>query len=107
MDAVRKVDGEVVALKRILKSNHPHEVEIGLYLSSPPLSEDSRNHCCPILATLHPPDDKNLVILVMPFLRKHDNPIYTTVGEAVEFFRQVFEVSSMRYVRTLSSLDTC
>lgn len=65
---MRKSDGELVALKKTRKSIHPHEVEIGRYLSSPPLSEDSRNYCCPVYASLHPPEHHGLVIMVMPFL---------------------------------------
>lgn len=68
IDAVRKSDGELVALKKIRKSIHPHEVEIGRYLSSPPLSEDFRNHCCPVYATLYPPENQDLVMQGMQFM---------------------------------------
>lgn len=87
-------------------SDHPYEADIGVYLSSPPLSEDPRNHCCPIYAVLHPPEDDNVAILVMPFLREHNNPPYTTVGEVIEFFRQVLEVRHLYQFLRLRSYQS-
>ena len=92
MDATRKSDGMMVMLKRTSKSINPYEVEIGLHLSSPPLSSDPRNHTCPIYAVLQDPMDDQTQIIVMPMLREYRDPDFLTVGEAVEFFRQVFEV---------------
>ena len=84
----------MVLLKRISVTVHPNEVAIGQYLTSPLLSGDPRNHCCPILDVLEDPFDADIRIIVMPLLRKFDNPKFQTVGEVVEFFRQAFEVSS-------------
>ncbi|KAF7357872.1 Protein kinase domain-containing protein [Mycena venus] len=91
IDAVRVSDNTNVVLKRINKDqdHHPHEVEIGNFLTA--LGPTSANHCVPTLDTLHPPDDENISIIVMPLLRKYDSPRFDTVGEAVEFFRQIFE----------------
>lgn len=38
------------------------------------------------------PQDPDIQIIVMPFLRPYNDPKFGTVGEAVEFFRQAFEV---------------
>ena len=38
------------------------------------------------------PGDQNNVLFLMPLLRRFDDPPFETVGEAVEFFRQIFEV---------------
>ena len=92
MDAVRVNDDTIVMIKRISKSQHPLESEIGLHLSSPELSSDPRNHCGRILDVLADPYDKDIQLIVMPLLRAHYDPKLETVGEAVELFRQMFEV---------------
>jgi len=45
----------------------------------------------PIYEVLEVPGDSDAKVLVMPLLRAFDDPRLETVGEAVEFFRQVFE----------------
>ena len=92
LDAVRKSDGEMVMLKQISRSVHPNEIPIGQYLSSPPLASDPRNHCCPVLDVLQDPTNADSQILVMPLLKEFNNPPQLTIGEAVDFFRQAFEV---------------
>jgi len=81
-----------VGLKRVSKSRHPYEVDIGEYFSSDSIAKDPRNHCIPILQTLSVPDDPDLIIIVMPLLREYDNPRFDTYGEAIECIRQLFEV---------------
>lgn len=84
--------GLLVMLKRIDRNIHPHEVEVGLYFSSEPLASHPRNHCVPIYEVLDIPNMENEVLLVMPLLREYGDPRIKSIGEAVEFFRQVFEV---------------
>ncbi|KAG9220673.1 hypothetical protein CCMSSC00406_0003772 [Pleurotus cornucopiae] len=91
IDAQRRSDGELLMLKRTKKSLFPHETEIGLFFSTEPISGDPRNHCIPIYDILQVPDDDEIQIVVMPMLRVHDDPRFDTTGEAVEFFRQMFE----------------
>jgi hypothetical protein len=86
-------DGALVMLKMIKVDMHPFEAEIGCYFSTSDLSKDPLNHCVPIYDVLRPETRPEEALLVMPYLRKHDDPPMETVGEAVEFFRQVFEVS--------------
>lgn len=100
MDATRISDNTVVSLKRIKRDIHPHEVEIALYFSTEPLASHPRNHCVPIYEVLDVPDDENEVIIVMPFLREYNDPRFKSVGEAVEFFRQIFEVRESGYIQT-------
>ncbi|KAL6303554.1 kinase-like domain-containing protein [Sparassis latifolia] len=90
IDATRTSDGTVVALKKVSKSTHPHEAEIGQFFSSEPLRSDPQNRCIAIHAVLQDPMDQDLIVLVMPFLRVYNDPRFDTVGEAVEFFRQIF-----------------
>ncbi|KAF8162480.1 hypothetical protein K438DRAFT_298879 [Mycena galopus ATCC 62051] len=90
MDAER-YDGEQVMLKWVSKKTHPHEVELGCLFSTPALAENSRNHCIPILDVLQDPEDKDKQIIVMPRLIRFDQPIFDTVGEVIDCFRQIFE----------------
>ncbi|RDB25212.1 hypothetical protein Hypma_007477 [Hypsizygus marmoreus] len=90
MDATRD-DGTFVALKRVKTSKHPTEVAIGQLFSSEPLASHPQNHCIPILDVLQVPDDDDMVIIVMPFLYSWDAIPFATVGEVVEFVRQLFE----------------
>ncbi|KAF4590879.1 hypothetical protein EYR40_009476 [Pleurotus pulmonarius] len=91
LDAQRSSDGERLMLKRVKKSLHPYEAEIGQFFSSIDLATDSRNHCGPIYDVLQVPDDDNVIILVMPLLREYGSPAFDTIGEVVEFFHQIFE----------------
>ncbi|RPD53218.1 hypothetical protein L227DRAFT_405511 [Lentinus tigrinus ALCF2SS1-6] len=91
LDAVRSKDGQIVVIKHDSKSVHPYESDIGLFFSSPPLANDPRNHCCPVLEDMDDPYDPDRRLMVMPLLRTYNDPKFATVGEAVEFFRQIFE----------------
>ncbi len=92
IDATRVRDGQMVVIKRIDKSVHPHEVDIARLLSPSPLKHDPRNHCCPVLDVLQDPHRDEIQLMVMPILRQYNEPRFETVGEAVEFFRQALEV---------------
>lgn len=92
MDATRVSDNAMVLMKRVKKSVHPHEVDIGRYLCSESVASDPRNHCCPFYDVFEDPHDEDVLIIVMPHLRRYNDPDFQTVGEAVEFFRQVIEV---------------
>ncbi|KAJ7502449.1 kinase-like domain-containing protein [Mycena galericulata] len=91
IDAVRIRDDMDVCLKRIDVDLHPMEQELGTFLSSRSVANHPRNHCVPLLETLQVPDDEKKIILVMPLLRKFTEPRFDTIGEAVDFFGQVFE----------------
>jgi hypothetical protein len=93
MDATRISDGTTVALKMIFKSEHPYEVEISKFLSSEPLASEPGNHCTPLYKILEVPDNEDMLLLVMLFLHLYGDPRFETISEAIEFFRQVFEVS--------------
>ncbi|KAJ7092004.1 hypothetical protein B0H15DRAFT_835013 [Mycena belliarum] len=91
IDAVRIADGVNVYLKSIKDEQHPFEIEITNFLCSEPLRSDPKNHCLPLLGILNPPALPGTRILVFKLLRKFDQPHFDTIGEAVEFFRQIFE----------------
>lgn len=79
-------------LKRISKSVHPFEVEITQFFSTEPIASHPHNHCVPLYDALEVPDEPDTVVLVTPFLRALNNPRMQTIGEVVEFFRQIFQV---------------
>jgi len=91
MDATRMSDDTIIAMKTVSTKTHPHEVEITQMFSVEPLASDARNHCVPVYEVLEVPDERDTVLIVMPLLRSYNDPPLQTVGEAVEYFRQVFE----------------
>jgi len=82
-------------LKIIKPWRHPYEVEIGQYLSSELLRADPANHCVPIYEVIPIPEEEQRVIIVMPLLRDYASPPFSTFGEVVECFRQLFEVCTL------------
>ncbi|CAK5274856.1 unnamed protein product [Mycena citricolor] len=91
MDADRIYDGQQVMLKCISKRKFPHEVEIGQLFSTDAMAKNPRNRCIPILDTLDDPYDGDKQIIVMPRLIRFDEPLFDTVGEVVDCFRQLAE----------------
>lgn len=93
---MRDTDRLQVVLKQVSRADHPFEEGIHRFLSAPgsEMSQDPTNHCIPLLDVLHPPNDSDLQILVMQLLRKCDSPPFDTFGEVVDFFNQIFEVST-------------
>ncbi|VDC07537.1 unnamed protein product [Peniophora sp. CBMAI 1063] len=88
MDAIRVSDDAPVVMKIIDKHAHPEELNIAR--SFTPLRDD-RNHCVPVWDFFDAPDDSARTIIVMPLLRKFDDPPFETVGEVVECVRQLLE----------------
>ena len=107
MDAVRISDGEMLMLKSISRTKFPYEVEIATMFSSEPLKSDPKNHCIPIFEVLDVPNNEDKQILVMPLLRAYDSPRFQSVGEAMEFIRQMFEVRLSRIVCITHELIRC
>ncbi|KAG6847562.1 hypothetical protein H0H93_007367 [Arthromyces matolae] len=92
IDATR-TDGSVVIIKDIkLDSGFvPQDIPVGRYFSSSDLAANPRNHCVPILDVLDPSPGSDRAFLVMPWLFSITNPSFETVGEVIDFFRQIFE----------------
>ena len=62
----------------------------------------TRNHCVPLLDVLHPPlkdGGRVLRVLVMPYLRPFDSPIFDIFSEAIDCIRQLFEVTLNPFFR--------
>ncbi|KAL1945822.1 hypothetical protein VTO73DRAFT_1824 [Trametes versicolor] len=91
MDATRVSDKTVVAIKRLKKSRNPDEVEIVRSFSQLQSSDTARNHTVPIFDALDSPHDKDTTLLVMSYLVEYDKIPFATIGEVIEFFRQLLE----------------
>ncbi len=94
IDATRISDGMLVCLKKARIAEDSKEIEIGRFFASEVLAKDARNHCVPIYSALQVPHDAGITIIVMSFLRSYDEQSLQTIGEAVDFFDQLFEVVS-------------
>ena len=91
LDAKRLVDDMPVFLKVVLNSSP--ELEIGAYMSSPGLRNDSRNHCVPYLDVFPDPLSSAHSIIVLPLLHAIDQPLPESIRECVDFIEQTLEVS--------------
>jgi hypothetical protein len=91
MDGRSTKDGSCVVIKRVFKNQN--EVDMTSYLCSPGLRSDPRNHCIPLLASIKVPGSPNEVLLVMPLFQDHQIPPVETVGDFIDFTRQLLEVS--------------
>ncbi|KAG2034789.1 hypothetical protein BDR03DRAFT_580018 [Suillus americanus] len=74
-------------------------------LTSEPLRLDPANHCVTVLDILHVPDEER-DIMVMPLLRCYSDPWFKTFGEAVEYFRQLFDVLDLALKYLATDLST-
>lgn len=93
MDAVRVSDGRVVSIKKVSRTDHPDEEEILQSLTQEELLKDPTNHTVPLYEILQSPLDPDCFFIVMPYLTRIYTVKFATVGEAMECFRQLFEVS--------------
>lgn len=53
---------------------------------------NSRNHCIRVLEVLPVPGNDDEKILVMPWLRDVMDPRFRTIGEAIQFLKEMIEV---------------
>ncbi|KAF9481587.1 hypothetical protein BDN70DRAFT_803046, partial [Pholiota conissans] len=90
MDATCIKDNKPKMLKILRRAANSDEKRIAFYLCSPELMREPGNHCVPIDEVLAIPEDADYEILVMPFLVPFDFPRFDTLGEIVDFFKEVF-----------------
>lgn len=90
IDATRTNDGVKVVLKRIPAFGH--EIGIVQHLSSAEMLSDSRNRTVPIIDVISLPDNPDMVLLIMPYLRVFNTPPFHCRGEFVECLRQFLQV---------------
>ncbi|KAJ7268141.1 kinase-like domain-containing protein [Mycena haematopus] len=105
MDATVIADGSFVVMKRIELRTHSGELDIAVWFSTEPQRSDPANHCVPILRVLSDPKEPEWAIIVMPLLREYDKPRFDTVGEVVEFFKQIFEGVQFMHKHNIAHRD--
>ncbi|KAJ3999202.1 kinase-like domain-containing protein [Lentinula boryana] len=88
MDALRTSDSLVVAMKRIEIS--AGEDQTATIFSDDSHNSDPRNHCVRIIEVLSVPEGDEK-ILVMEWMREVMDPRFRTVGEAVQFLKEMVE----------------
>ncbi|KAJ3782090.1 kinase-like domain-containing protein [Lentinula aff. detonsa] len=88
MDALRISDSLVVAMKRVEISTG--EDQIATLFSDDAHNSDPRNHSVRIIEVLPVPEG-NEKILVMAWMREVMDPRFRTVGEAVQFLKEMIE----------------
>ena len=98
MDAKRRSDGELVAIKWCHRRSH--ELEIAQYLTT---LDDDKKHCVPLLDAFVDPLDPSVTLMVMPFLRPFNSPEFGTIGEAMDFITQTIEVGCLHWAPYLRS----
>ena len=102
LDATRLSNGETVILKRFSHEKDPYEKEITVFLSSEPAKSHPRNHTAALYDVLDVPGT-DISIIVLPVLKAFNQLEFETVGEVLECFRQIFEVTT-QLLRLLAPL---
>ncbi|KAA1478173.1 hypothetical protein DENSPDRAFT_660444 [Dentipellis sp. KUC8613] len=110
MDAIRMSDGIPVHIKALVPysdgEERTEELDVALFFSSEPRRSDPRNHCVPVLDWWRIPEERTSY-MVMPLLRACTSPPFITVGEAVDFFGQIFEGLSFMHEHRTAHRDCC
>ncbi|THH03971.1 hypothetical protein EW145_g5861, partial [Phellinidium pouzarii] len=101
MDATRLSDGAVVAIK----NGKQREDTISRRLCVPEKTSDPRNHCVPIFERIHDEREPKSYFLVMPLLRRFNDPPFYAVGEVVDFVRQTLEGLEYMHQESVAHLD--
>lgn len=104
-DATRISDGAYVLLKIVEPSVHPYEADISTFVTMEPIVSDPRNHCVQLYEILTVPDEDDKILLVLPLLKAWRDPMFQTVGEGVDFFKQIFEGVQFMHENHLAHRD--
>ncbi|KAG5352746.1 hypothetical protein C0989_000685 [Termitomyces sp. Mn162] len=90
LDATRD-DGSLVVLKEIKTNTNKYEIPVSKFFSFGALATHPKNHCVPVIEVIDPPEGSQSAFIVMPYLLNTHHPPFQTIGEVVDFFRQIFE----------------
>lgn len=88
----KTADGRLVAIKRL--ENKGQEIEVAQFLTS---LKHPHKHCVPVEDVFPDPSEPNWMFMVMPYLRRFDDPEFELIGEVIEFARQMLEVRGSLY----------
>ncbi|KIK54375.1 hypothetical protein GYMLUDRAFT_48743 [Collybiopsis luxurians FD-317 M1] len=97
IDALRMSDSLMVAIKRVThplmdsKRTVSQDERIATLFSSDEHVSNSQNHCIRVLQVLHIPGIGDETLLVMPWMRKPKDPDFRTIGEGLQFVKEIFE----------------
>lgn len=80
------------------------QIKITEYFSSRRMTEDSRNHVVPFYATFSDYEFPDIQFMVMPVLRRFDDPEFIFACEVIDFVSQVLEVRFYSFMRFLLRL---
>ncbi|KAJ3914612.1 kinase-like domain-containing protein [Lentinula edodes] len=89
MDALRLSDSLMVALKLVKVSTG--EDKLTMLFSDDDHNPDPHNHCVRILEVLPVPGEDAGKILVMVWMRNVIDPRFRTIGEAIQFFKEMIQ----------------
>ncbi|KAF9562452.1 hypothetical protein CPC08DRAFT_706660 [Agrocybe pediades] len=91
LDAVRLRDGLVVCIKMIQDLRKLQQVQITQYFSTDRMMEDSANHVVPCYDAFLDGYSSHVQFIVMPVLRRFDDPEFLVASEVMDFVTQVTE----------------
>ena len=66
---------------------------------------DPHNHCAPLLDVLNPVPSDNGAYLIFPTIREFNDPDFETLGEILDFIKQILEVSLQPFSHTANVLS--
>ncbi|KAJ3871501.1 hypothetical protein F5051DRAFT_423278, partial [Lentinula edodes] len=89
MDAICSSDSLMVAIKCFKASSS--EVQVGTLFSNDEHASNPSNHCIWILEVFSVPKIVDEVLLVMPWLWEVDSPSFQTIGEILQFTKEMIE----------------
>ncbi|KAI9067213.1 hypothetical protein FKP32DRAFT_1644465 [Trametes sanguinea] len=87
IDARRKEDDFLVTIKTV--STRDQELSVARFLSS--FKDVEKNHCVEILDVLSDPLNPERALMIMPYLRPYNNPELMTVGDVIDFVKQMLD----------------
>jgi len=98
IDALKISDSSMVAIKRVrnttleggITATSQEENICALFSTSEHTSQPS-NHSIPLLEVLHVPGIEDENLLVMPWMREPEDPPFRTVGEGLQFIKEMLE----------------
>ncbi|KAF9534658.1 hypothetical protein CPB83DRAFT_802734 [Crepidotus variabilis] len=91
LDAIRRQDGLVVCVKMISEVRKVHHIKITEFFSTRRMTSDTRNHVVPFYDCFADTYSPNIQFMVMPVLRRFDDPEFVVVSEVVDFISQALE----------------
>ncbi|KAI0724169.1 kinase-like domain-containing protein [Fomitopsis betulina] len=89
IDATRISDGKLVITKCVPTDGL--ELQIAMFVGTPPLSDDPTNHCVPVLDSFEDATNPSASYIVMPLLRYFDDPSFESIEDVLEFGEQLLE----------------